>query len=343
MAYDGVLDDVRKCIALEKPGRVPVFAISLDFDIGHCGSNYLEYGGNLDRMGDVAVRSNKEFDYDWVLLHPDDYVEFETIIATELTESFPARPRRYLTPSRETIRSFRIPDFMRERRMPVHLEALSRIKDRLSDTVCVTSRLSTPFDAAAFIFGITDTLMLTIENKDVLRRAMAFFLEMEAEWARQLIRAGADAIWISACQESSKFISPETFEEFAAEGAREISKAIKREGGIAYFHAAESSEAHLKIAADLGFDIINVGEGIDIGRAKELLGKKVCVSGNLSTIRTLMNGTPDDVERETKRIMVSGMSAGGYIFNTEENTPVQVPEANLRTMMATAKKHGSYR
>jgi len=342
MAYEGVLKDIRKCIALGKPERVPVFAISMDFDINHCGYNYLDYGSNLDKMVEIAVKINKEFDYDWVMLHPDDYIEFETLIEAEAATKFPARPKKYTKPTLENIKNLKIPDFKNDLRMPIHLEALSKIKSVLGDTVCLTSRLASPFDAAAFIFGITDTLMLTIENKDLLNRAMDFFLEMEAIWAKEVIKAGADAIWISACQESSKFISPKTFEEFAAQGAKDISAFIKKEGGISYFHGAESSKPHLEIAADLGFDIINIGEGIDIKEAKDIIGKKVCISGNLSTIKTLMNGTIEDVEKETKRIMLDGMNGGGYIFNTEENTPVQVTERNIKKMIETARKYGIY-
>ena len=33
MPYDGVIEDVRKAIALEKPSRMPVFANSEEFDV----------------------------------------------------------------------------------------------------------------------------------------------------------------------------------------------------------------------------------------------------------------------------------------------------------------------
>jgi hypothetical protein len=33
MAYDEVLEDVRKAIALEKPARLPVYACSEEFDV----------------------------------------------------------------------------------------------------------------------------------------------------------------------------------------------------------------------------------------------------------------------------------------------------------------------
>ena len=33
MAYDGVVEDVRRAIALERPKRLPVFACSEEFDV----------------------------------------------------------------------------------------------------------------------------------------------------------------------------------------------------------------------------------------------------------------------------------------------------------------------
>ena len=33
MAYDGVIEDVRTAIALEEPKRIPVFALSEEFDV----------------------------------------------------------------------------------------------------------------------------------------------------------------------------------------------------------------------------------------------------------------------------------------------------------------------
>ena len=49
MAYDGVIEDVKRAIALEKPYRTPVFALS------------------------------EEFDYDWAWVQADDCWEFEPL------------------------------------------------------------------------------------------------------------------------------------------------------------------------------------------------------------------------------------------------------------------------
>ncbi len=342
MAYSEVLEDIKKCIDLDIPGKVPIFEISMDFDIKYCGINRVEYGRNLEKIVESSIKVVREFDYDWILLHPDDYIEFEGIIKTKESEKFPARPAEYIKPSAENIKKFKIPDFKKDFRMPVYLEAISRVKEIFGDTVCVNGRLAAPFSSAALIFGISETMMLTIEGTDALKRSLDFFIELQIEWGIEQIKSGADAIWIGDCVASSQFISPGIYERFAAVGAKTVSEEIKKAGGISYYHAAESSKPHLKIMSDLGFDIINIGEGIDIKEAKRIIGDKVCISGNLAPIKVLENGTVENVKKETKRIMLDGKENGGFIFNTEEGISDQTPEENLRTMIKTAKKYRYY-
>jgi uroporphyrinogen decarboxylase len=342
MAYPEILEDIKKCIALDVPGKVPIFGISMDFDIKYCGINRVEYGRNLEKIVESSIKVVREFDYDWILLHPDDYIEFEGIIKTKESEKFPARPAEYIKPTLENIKKLKIPNFRKDFRMPIYLEALSKIKEVMGDNICLTGRLAAPFSSAALIFGISETMMLTIEGTDILKRALDFFIKLQIEWGIEQIKSGADAIWIGDCVASSQFISPGIYEMFAAEGAKIVSEEIKRIGGIAYFHAAESSEHHLKIMSDLGFDIINIGEGIDIKEAKRIIGDKVCISGNLAPIKVLENGTVENIKKETKRIMIDGKENGGFIFNTEEGISDQTPEENLRMMIETAKKYRYY-
>ena len=43
MAYAGVVDDVKTCIKLNLPRRLPVFALSEEFDVRMAGLTYEEY------------------------------------------------------------------------------------------------------------------------------------------------------------------------------------------------------------------------------------------------------------------------------------------------------------
>lgn len=344
MAYKGILEDIRKCISLKQPSRVPVFAVSMEFDIWNLGIPHRDYERKLDKMVSASVDAVKRFDYDWVLLHPDDYIELEGIVDTFLKEddSIPVMPRQYITAVEENLIKFKIPDFRKDLRMPVYLNAIKEIKNLLGDSVCLTGRVAAPFSTAALVFGISETMILTIEKEDFLNKALKFFTELQISWAEEQIKAGVDSIWIGDCVASSNFISTGTFEKFAAPPLKELTRKIKQDGCIAHYHAEEKSAAHLKLMADTGVDIINVGEGIDMAEAKSLIGNKVCISGNLAPIKVLANGKKEDVEREVESIVKKGKIGGGYIFNTEEGVPYYTPRENVEAMIKTVRKFGAY-
>jgi len=344
MAYKGVIEDIQKCILLKEPSRIPVFAISMEFDIYNLSISHRDYERNFEKMVFSSIKSVEKFDYDWVLLHPDDYIEFEGIVETIKKEdtSIPVIAKNYIKPTQEILEEFRMPDFKKDLRMPVYLEALKEIKNKLGDSICLTGRLAAPFSSAALVFGISETMILTTERSDILNKALNFFTELQINWGIEQVRAGADAIWIGDCVASSNFISAETFQKFAAPGIKAVAKELKKYGCINYYHAAEKSISHLKLMPDMGIDIVNIGEGIDILEAKELIGSRICISGNLSPIKVLANGSVDDVRVEVKRIINSGKKGGGYIFNTEEGIPYYTPVENVKAMMETAREFGRY-
>jgi len=79
MAYKGVLNDIDKCIKLQKPERVPVFLCSEEFDVKEAGVIYSEYNSNSEIMAKVQIEFIKKFDYDWAWLQVDDCIEFEIL------------------------------------------------------------------------------------------------------------------------------------------------------------------------------------------------------------------------------------------------------------------------
>ncbi len=90
MAYPGVVDDLRACARLETPSRVPVFALGEEFDVEMYGVDYGEYILSAEKMVECQVQAAERFDYDWILLHPDDYIEFEPLgIQTTVSERIP--------------------------------------------------------------------------------------------------------------------------------------------------------------------------------------------------------------------------------------------------------------
>jgi hypothetical protein len=80
MAYEGLLDDVRKAIALEKPSRLPAFACSEEFDVKWYGKwDYETLCRDGDKIAEAWIAAIDEFDYDWAWVQIDDCFEFEPL------------------------------------------------------------------------------------------------------------------------------------------------------------------------------------------------------------------------------------------------------------------------
>ena len=341
--YSQIMEDVRKCVRLEEPTRVPYFPLGLEFDVTHAGKPIRQCRRNPDVMIDVIANATADFDYDWAIVHPDDLGEYESMeIEVTDEENLPPAVRTYLPFTEETVDRMVFPEIGRDGRMPWHLAVISGLKQRLGGEVCVTGRIAAPFSACGLLFGVEPTLMGMIENPDLLTKAMRMLEDYNVRWAQAQIEAGADAIWLGDCLATSYFISPDNFRQHAAGPADTASKEIQRCGGIVFYHGGEISLPHLEIAAELSFDTINIGEHSDLAEIKDRIGGKICLMGNLDPIRVLREGTPDKVQEETSKTVLSGKVGGGYIFCTGEGVTHDTSEENVLAMMQAVRKNGQY-
>lgn len=81
-------------------------------------------------------------------------------------------------------------------------------------------------------------------------------------------------------------------------------------------------------------------ENVDMARAKQLMGGKHCISGNMS-IYTLEHGTKEQVIEETKRLIDTCAPGGGYIFDFNgclDNAKRENLEACFETVYEYGKK-----
>ncbi|NIO19592.1 MAG: uroporphyrinogen decarboxylase, partial [Candidatus Aenigmarchaeota archaeon] len=83
-------------------------------------------------------------------------------------------------------------------------------------------------------------------------------------------------------------------------------------------------------------------EKTDLAKAKEVLGDKLVLYGNVPA-SLLVHGTPKDVEDYCKKLIEDCAEGGGFILSTECETPWDAQPENVRTIIETAIKYGQYR
>ena len=236
MAYPGVVEDLRTCARQGVPSRVPVFALGEEFDVEMFGVDYREYIRSPELMVRCQLAAVERFDYDWILLHPDDYIELEPLgVDTIADERMPPAAIRTMAATRETLRHLRLPDPARDGRMPAHLEALAGIKQAHGGRLVVAGRVAAPFSAVALLYGISDGLVLLYDDPDLFRDTARFFVELMTAWGIAQLDAGADAIWLGDCVAASGFLSPRQHADFALEPAALVSDALRAHGGVVIY------------------------------------------------------------------------------------------------------------
>lgn len=342
MVYDGVMNDIRTCVDSGIPKRVPVFTMSEEFDVKWYGKyTYEETCQDADKLAEVWIAATEEFDYDWVWLQIDDCIEFEVLgVGCHGEGNILRATKKYLPATRDTLKNLKVPAPDKDGRMPVKLEALRKIRKHFGEKACVVGSNAAPFSSTCLLYGLEETMILMHTDPKLLHATNDFFVELQKIWGLSQIKAGAHAIWLGDCNTMSHLISAKQYKEFAFEPCKKVVETYNKSGGMTFLHNSEESIPHIELETQLGVSCISVGPGIDIAKAKEVVKGKTCLMGNLDPVNVLMNGTPEQIAKETERIMKAGKVGGGYMFDTGEMNPRDVPEENMRTMIQTAKKIG---
>ena len=113
------------------------------------GETYDRFATDGKVMGDVIEKTIRMFDYDWAWLQVDDCLLFELLgVGVQGGGNILYATCGYLPATAETLKGLRVPDFEKEGRFPVMLEAARRLKDTFGDDILVVGRTEAPFTAA---------------------------------------------------------------------------------------------------------------------------------------------------------------------------------------------------
>ncbi|HDY65923.1 MAG TPA: hypothetical protein ENH84_06810 [Phycisphaerae bacterium] len=341
MAYDGVIEDVRKAIALEEPKRIPVLALSEEFDVKWYDKwDYETVCQDGDKIAEVWIAAIEEFDYDWAWVQVDDCWEFEPLgVGCPGEGNILRATKEHLPCTRQSLNSWPRFDPLTAGRIPEKLKAIRKIKERFGDTVLIEGSAAAPYSCVGLTCGLTEAMMLSITDHALLNDMCEFFVEQQYRFIKAQVEAGAHGVWLGDCIAYSSMISLDQYRDLAFPSCKQLVDKCKRDFDvIIHLHNSETKVEYLEAEAELDVDIISVGPAADIAAAKKALTGKRCLTGNLDPIEVLMRGTPDEVVSEVKRIMTICKPGGGYIFNTGEMNPRDVPVENMHAMIKTAKE-----
>jgi uroporphyrinogen-III decarboxylase len=201
-----------------------------------------------------------------------------------------------------------------------------------------------PFDSVSdFLRGMRGTMLDMYRVPDKLLRACEMMCRIQLERIAQLPQATEFMPAFMALHRGSHgFMSLKQFEIFYWPYLLKVINALADKGYTPDIFFEGDYNSRLEYLAQLpkGKAIARFDQ-CDLKRAKEILGKTVCIAGNVP-VSILQVGTVDDVKKKCKELIDAAGIDGGYILAPASALDEVNPE-NLKAMIEFTKEYGKYR
>jgi len=229
-------------------------------------------------------------------------------------------------------------DLHRDGRLPLYLEALKLINEQIGGQVVVGSSVGGPFTAAASLRGTENFLRDLRKNPEMAHRLLQLVTESALRYIDAVCDLGLKPS-ISEPTASGTLIGAKQFREFTKPYLKMyVDRIIERCGSGPMLHICGNTTRIWSDMADTGATILSLDNEIDLAEAKEAVGDRVCLAGNVRPVETLMKGTRDQVLTEAKECLRKAYdNPKGYILSSGCALPLDTPPENVMALMEAAR------
>lgn len=222
---------------------------------------------------------------------------------------------------------------LKEGRVSLILEAVKMLSDKWGEELPIIGSIMGPFSLAQHING-DDWFGNIFTGENVVPALLDLCSDFNVEYAKGMVKNGADTIAIIDPTASYELIGGEFYEKFALPYQKKIVDAMKDLDAATVLHICGNATNGLGIMDKTGVNGISVDQRVDIRTAKGNMENAVII-GNLDPVAVLWKGNPDDVAAASKKALNAGvglLSPGCEIIS-------MTPTANLQTIVRCAINH----
>jgi uroporphyrinogen decarboxylase len=226
-------------------------------------------------------------------------------------------------------------------RPELYREAERLVADYGREYWIVGVTVTTIFETAWALRGLSRLLMDFVENPDLAQRILEIPFRYHLPAARRLVEIGVDMIWIGDDVGSQKgmMISPAAWRTFLKPRMAEFVatlKAVNPAVKIAY-HSDGNVGSIVPELIEIGIDVLNPIQPacMDPAEVKKQYGRQLCFWGALDEQHTLPFGSPDNVRREVLHRLETIGRGGGLILGPTHHVQLDTPMENFWAMVHT--------
>jgi uroporphyrinogen-III decarboxylase len=194
-----------------------------------------------------------------------------------------------------------------------------------------------PLCLAAYLRGITALMMDLVEDPERVHRLLDFTTRTVVRWLEAQVEAIGETVeGIFILDDIPGMLSRKAYLEFAHPYLQRICAAFPA-GWVKIYHNDANIRPFLTDLGSTGFDVLNWTHNVDVRLAREKLGEKICLMGNLPPLDMGVRGTPEHVAAAARDVL--GKSGGrGIILSVGGGVSPGMPRENIHAMVAAARE-----
>jgi hypothetical protein len=191
--------------------------------------------------------------------------------------------------------------------------------------------------------GFTRFVTLMRRDPAFVREAVGYYTALSVACVDAFCAAGARVLTLGEdlAYRSGSMVSPDMLDRFFADGYRQITSAAHRSGAKIAIHCCGNTSELLEKFIEWGFDgahALEPSADNTIAGARERVGDRLCLIGNIDITHTLVDGTREEVIAET-RAAIRDAEGGGFILSPAHTHP-SMKVRNLKWMLEAARSAG---
>ncbi|MDR3588331.1 MAG: uroporphyrinogen decarboxylase family protein [Negativicutes bacterium] len=305
------------------------------------GAKISRFRNNGALIAKAQVEAYRLFRYDVVRIFTDLYVQAEAMGAKVI---YPADETAHLeSPAIGDINEIdrlQPPDPYKDGQLPEFLKSMEIALREVGGEVGVVGSITCPFTTASFLIGTEQLTKLLLRNPQAAHRLCEVALAANIRWAEAILATGC-GVTLSDPVASSTIISPKQFREFAFPYLKRLIGHIAAKGKTATLHICGKTDKIWQDMADTGAACLSLDNVVDMAAAKEQVGARARLTGNVDPSAVMLQGTVSDVKKAVFGCVAKTYdSPGGYIVSSGCSLPTEVPFENIHAMMDTVREIG---
>ena len=242
------------------------------------------------------------------------------------------------------VANLKIPDPARELRYVI--DAVALIRRELAGRVPLIGFAGSPWTVATYMvegggsktFGLIKRMMY--ESPQVLHRLLDVLARSTILYLNAQIAAGAQAVMVFDTW--GGVLTPAQYEEFSLRYMAQVVGELTRKSGgcrVPNIVFTKGGGAWLGKIAAIGCDAVGVDWTTDLAAAREAVGGRVALQGNLDP--SALFAPPEALRAETRRVLDSYGAGPGHVFNLGHGITPDVDPERVAVLVDTVRNYAA--